>query len=232
MPLISGERRSRAFWWFVDNVYADHNSSRRLRTAIQSCLQSLPAGEFALNVGAARSPFKNVKCLDINPESGADFIADAHALPFADASWSLVISQEVLEHVRDMDRCVAECFRVLKPGGIFFCQMPFILGYHAVPTDYWRCTQQGMHELLTRAGFEIVEMSVSGGPAFAYHRVATEFFAILASAIHSRLYRPAKAAAALLLYPAKWLDGLLSRTAEAHRIAGGFYAVARKPAAA
>jgi hypothetical protein len=37
------------------------------------------------------------------------------------------------------------------------------------------------------------------------------------------LYKPAKGGFALLLYPLKWLDGLLIGHPEADRIAGGYF---------
>lgn len=46
-------------------------------------------------------------------------VARAESLPFADASFDLVTCCDVLEHVDDLDRTLAEAARVLKPGGIF-----------------------------------------------------------------------------------------------------------------
>ena len=45
--------------------------------------------------------------------------ARAESLPFADESFDLVTCCDVLEHVDNLDRTVAEVARVLKPGGIF-----------------------------------------------------------------------------------------------------------------
>ena len=44
-------------------------------------------------------------------------------LPFADGSFDLVLSNEVIEHVRDDARACSEMVRVLRPGGraIIFC---------------------------------------------------------------------------------------------------------------
>jgi 2-polyprenyl-6-hydroxyphenyl methylase/3-demethylubiquinone-9 3-methyltransferase len=41
------------------------------------------------------------------------------ALPFADASFDLVVCCDVLEHVSDLPRVIAETARVIKPGGIY-----------------------------------------------------------------------------------------------------------------
>jgi 2-polyprenyl-6-hydroxyphenyl methylase / 3-demethylubiquinone-9 3-methyltransferase len=41
-------------------------------------------------------------------------------LPFPDASFDIVYCCDVLEHVSDLDRVMAETVRVLKPGGTYF----------------------------------------------------------------------------------------------------------------
>ncbi len=43
--------------------------------------------------------------------------ADAQALPFADAGFDAALSQEAFLHVPDKARLLAECRRVLRPGG-------------------------------------------------------------------------------------------------------------------
>jgi ubiquinone/menaquinone biosynthesis C-methylase UbiE len=52
---------------------------------------------------------------------GARFAAaDARALPFADASFDLVASTALLEHVDGVDACMREMARVTRPGGLVF----------------------------------------------------------------------------------------------------------------
>jgi SAM-dependent methyltransferase len=50
--------------------------------------------------------------------------ADARRLPFADASFDVVITSEVLEHIGDDVAAIAEMVRVLKPGGRFAATVP------------------------------------------------------------------------------------------------------------
>jgi SAM-dependent methyltransferase len=46
------------------------------------------------------------------------------ALPFADGSLDAVVSVSVLEYVPDARAVLAECARVLRPGGILVCTVP------------------------------------------------------------------------------------------------------------
>ena len=50
---------------------------------------------------------------------------DALALSFDDASLEVVVSNDVFEHVPDIDRSLVECVRVLRPGGSLFFSIPF-----------------------------------------------------------------------------------------------------------
>jgi SAM-dependent methyltransferase len=50
--------------------------------------------------------------------------ADATRLPFADGSFDIVITSEVLEHIQDDVGAIAEMTRVLAPGGTFAATVP------------------------------------------------------------------------------------------------------------
>ncbi len=55
---------------------------------------------------------------------------DVGALAFADNSFDLVSSTALLEHVRDLEGCVAEMARVTRPGGMVFANFgPLYRGY-------------------------------------------------------------------------------------------------------
>lgn len=54
---------------------------------------------------------------------------DGGHIPFPDASFDVVFSSNVLEHVRDLDQLEGEIKRVLRPGGVCI---------HVLPTHMWR----------------------------------------------------------------------------------------------
>ena len=60
------------------------------------------------------------------PESGRarTRVGDALALPYPDDSFDTVIASEILEHIPDDGRAVAELARVLKPGGSLAVTVP------------------------------------------------------------------------------------------------------------
>jgi SAM-dependent methyltransferase len=85
--------------------------------------------------------------------SGTTMVGDALDLPFPDASFDRVIAAEVLEHVVEDRRALAELARVLRPGGTIAVTVPRWLpelvcwslsdDYHLVPGGHIRIYRRG-----------------------------------------------------------------------------------------
>lgn len=65
-------------------------------------------------------------------------VASVEALPFADGSFDVVLSHEVVEHVPDDRAAVAEAVRVLRPGGRLVIYAPNRLYFFETHGRFWR----------------------------------------------------------------------------------------------
>lgn len=90
-----------------------------------------------------------VETLDIDPASGATFVADLCRLPESmpwDA-FDLVVCTEVLEHTLDPFAAVRGIRRLLAPGGVAAVSVPFNFRIHGPLPDCWRFTEHGLRVL-------------------------------------------------------------------------------------
>jgi ubiquinone/menaquinone biosynthesis C-methylase UbiE len=113
-----------------------------------------------LDIGSGGSSYSNFfphrLTVDIDPLRKPDIVADAHNLPFKDGEFEMVLCTEVLEHVLDPKKVIAELNRVLVPGGILILTTRFMQVIHDAPHDYWRFTKYGMQELFRE--WETIEL--------------------------------------------------------------------------
>lgn len=49
---------------------------------------------------------------------------EGRELPYADATFDLIMSMHVVEHVQDAEVYMRELFRVMRPGGVLFLELP------------------------------------------------------------------------------------------------------------
>lgn len=89
---------------------------------------------------------------------------DAHALPFPGGCLDCILLLDVLEHLPEPDRCMAEIRRVLKPEGLLIIQVPFLYPIHDKPLDFQRWTIYGLHRLLRDHDFVLGEHAATGNP--------------------------------------------------------------------
>ncbi len=73
-----------------------------------------------ITLSAVQASRAKERAIDFGLEDKAQFqVANALSMPFADNSFDLVWSLESGEHMPDKAKFLAECYRVLKPGGKF-----------------------------------------------------------------------------------------------------------------
>ncbi|HEY3832795.1 MAG TPA: methyltransferase domain-containing protein [Acidimicrobiia bacterium] len=126
-------------------------------------LNLLP-GSTVVDYGCADMKYRELFPADVNyvaadlpgnPDATIELEADG-SLPLRDATVDAVFSSQVLEHVPDPSRYLAECVRVLRPGGTLLLSTHGIMVYHRDPVDYWRWTGEGLQHIIDDAGFELV----------------------------------------------------------------------------
>jgi len=95
--------------------------------------------------------------------SRLDCIADLADLPLASRTMDACVNLVTLEHVREPSRVLEEIHRTLRPGGRLLLAVPMEWEVHQAPHDYYRYTEHGVRYLLTKAGFERIEIEACGG---------------------------------------------------------------------
>jgi ubiquinone/menaquinone biosynthesis C-methylase UbiE len=82
---------------------------------------------------------------------------DGVTMPFEDASFDVVFSKQVLEHVRQPDGVIAEVRRVLRPGGLFVGSCSQLEPYQSHSIFNW--TAFGIFTVFSDHGVEVKELS-------------------------------------------------------------------------
>jgi len=120
-----------------------------------------------LDYGCGGSPYKSLfpnsvyHRADYVELEGLDFkISEDAKLPnVPDNSYDLVLSTQVLEHVRRPEDYLQEARRILKPGGKLILTTHGVFYDHACPYDFRRWTADGLSLILDDAGFSKCEIS-------------------------------------------------------------------------
>ncbi|MEI6150594.1 MAG: methyltransferase domain-containing protein, partial [bacterium] len=95
---------------------------------------------------------------DVTQSPGIDRLLTAENLTQEPSdSYDVVLSTQVLEHVENPAAYLAECRRILKPGGQLFLTTHGMYEEHGCPHDYFRWTSEGLEKLVASSGFQVVE---------------------------------------------------------------------------
>jgi SAM-dependent methyltransferase len=114
-----------------------------------------------LDFGCGGSPYRS---LFNKIYHGADIVEnlqrditliDDCKLPPQLASYDLVFSTQVLEHVGDPRLYLSECYRALRPGGQLVLTTHGSFEDHPCPEDYWRWTASGLRKVVEQSGLTV-----------------------------------------------------------------------------
>ena len=113
---------------------------------------------------------------------GATVITDLRAAAnIPDATYDCVVLTQTLHVIAPMHEAVAECHRILKPGGVLLATLPCLSRVcleYGRDGDFWRVTPAGARQLFEPVFGEGVVVSVFGnvlaGTAFLYGLSASE----------------------------------------------------------
>lgn len=141
---------------------------------IPSVDAALARGDRILELGAGLETHRaeNVIRTDafVYGADSLDLVADAHALPFADASFDFVFSLAVFEHLHSPWTAAKEIARVLVPGGSCYTLAAFLQPLHGYPDHYFNATESGLRRLFE----DDFEVQVAGPSRFCPHRQSNE----------------------------------------------------------
>jgi len=101
--------------------------------------------------------------IDICKGDGVDVICDAQDLTnmFGESAFDVVVSTELLEHVRDWRKVISNIKNVCKEGGIILITTRSRgFHYHADPGDFWRYETEDMESIF--ADCEILALEKDG----------------------------------------------------------------------
>ncbi len=146
-------------------------------------LASLPSTHHLIDLGAGNLQFE--KLFTRFSYIGVDFQKFPHIsvvtdltkdIPLPDRSAEIVTLSNTIEHIPNTEHLLAECRRLLKPGGMIIGTVPFLVQVHQAPYDFNRYTNFQLRRLLENAGFKEIEVVPLGSLIDAYDTMELKFF--------------------------------------------------------
>jgi len=166
-PTFEQQRRLQPRLWDTDWLVL-----RGMRSAIADLAGRIASpGTVALDFGCGAEPYAQLFTGRGATYIGADLDTGHHVhiradgtLAAPDGSADLVVSFQVLEHVRDIDTYLMEAQRVLRADGLMLLSTHGTWLYHPHPEDHRRWTREGLIGDLEKRGFEVTDCIAVVGP--------------------------------------------------------------------
>jgi SAM-dependent methyltransferase len=154
----------------------------------------LAAGARVLDVGCGVEPYRpyfegaaSYVGVDVVENPVADLLGPVEALPVEDASFDVVLCNQVLEHCDHPAQAVRELRRVTAPGGRVLASTHGVQVYHPAPDDLWRWTHAGLERLFSANGaWSSLTVRPGGGTAACLGMLVTTYIELLAGRAGAR----------------------------------------------
>lgn len=149
-------------------------AKRQVGNAIALAAERYARGRL-IDIGCGEKPYKEVFASYTTEHVGVDHADSPHALtsvdvfatadsiPLEDATFDTVLMSELLEHLEEPQRALAEAHRLLKPSGHLILTTPFMWVIHEEPRDFFRFSPFGLESLFSQAGFQVMEVTPVAG---------------------------------------------------------------------
>ena len=131
--------------------------------------------------GFFKGDFK-ITVANLDPQTQPDLLIDLEKIPWliADGRYDAILLINVLEHLYDFKKVLAEALRILKEKGEVIAVVPFLFYLHPSPRDYFRFTSLALEKLFIESGFKEIEIKEVGSGALScvfnlLHRFFPEF---------------------------------------------------------
>ena len=109
--------------------------------------------------------------VDVYQDPNLTYVAvDEYSFPISDALYDIVLSGNVMEHIRKPWIWIKEVARVCKKQGLVITITPVSWPYHEAPIDCWRVYPEGMKALYEEAGLEVIESTFDSLEVSSYRR--------------------------------------------------------------
>jgi SAM-dependent methyltransferase len=92
-------------------------------------------------------------------------IVDATKMKYSN-EFDVVLCLNVLEHVFDYQKAIANIYKALKKNGVAIIAVPAFYPLHDEPGDYWRFTEHSLRKLL--ADFKKLDLRHNGKREFPF----------------------------------------------------------------
>jgi SAM-dependent methyltransferase len=154
-------------------THCDFFMEKHIGSFVRECLRRyVSAGTRVGDLGCGEQPFReeveqlggSYIGIDLtqNRDASVEVLADAGALPFPENHFDVILCTELLEHLADPRRAIAEMARVIRKTGRVILTVPFMYPLHEEPRDYLRLTPHAMQDYARTGGLEVESLRTAG----------------------------------------------------------------------